>query len=287
MSEKLLTIGMATYDDYDGVYFTIQALRLYHDICNTDQVEFVVIDNNSTSKHGEEVKSFIEKNVKGTYVANTKQNASWTKYQVPDYANGKYIIIVDCHVLLIKDAIDNLLKYYEKTPNCKNLIQGPLLANNLKTINTHWNPIWQGHMYGAWANDDESLKKGEPFIIPMQGMACMSFERAAWKGISPHFKNFGGEQGYIAEKFRSWGGENICLPSFQWVHRFGRPSGVPFRLALEDRVWNYFIGWLDLYNDPSHIKIKETYNHFKDKLPEGRIDKILNAALQVFNLGTL
>ena len=26
----ILTIGMATYDDYDGVYFTTQAIRLYH-----------------------------------------------------------------------------------------------------------------------------------------------------------------------------------------------------------------------------------------------------------------
>ena len=25
-----LTIGMATYDDFDGVYFTIQSLRLHH-----------------------------------------------------------------------------------------------------------------------------------------------------------------------------------------------------------------------------------------------------------------
>ncbi len=29
-TKKKLTIGMATYDDYDGVYFSIQALRLYH-----------------------------------------------------------------------------------------------------------------------------------------------------------------------------------------------------------------------------------------------------------------
>jgi hypothetical protein len=25
-----LSIGMATYDDYDGVYFSVQAIRLYH-----------------------------------------------------------------------------------------------------------------------------------------------------------------------------------------------------------------------------------------------------------------
>ena len=41
--DKKLTIGMATYDDYDGVFFTIQSLRMHHRICNTDAVQFVVM----------------------------------------------------------------------------------------------------------------------------------------------------------------------------------------------------------------------------------------------------
>ena len=43
--EKTLTIGMATYDDYDGVYFTVQALRLYHREVARD-VAILVLDNN-------------------------------------------------------------------------------------------------------------------------------------------------------------------------------------------------------------------------------------------------
>ena len=31
-----LTIGMATYNDFDGVYFTLQALRLYQDLTDTE-----------------------------------------------------------------------------------------------------------------------------------------------------------------------------------------------------------------------------------------------------------
>src|SRR5262249_17348834 len=42
---KKLTIGMATYDDYDGVYFTLQSIRLHHPEILTD-AEFVIIDNN-------------------------------------------------------------------------------------------------------------------------------------------------------------------------------------------------------------------------------------------------
>ena len=37
-----LTVGMATYRDFDGVYFTVQALRLYQDLRG---VEVLVVDN--------------------------------------------------------------------------------------------------------------------------------------------------------------------------------------------------------------------------------------------------
>jgi hypothetical protein len=36
MNNKLLTIGMATYDDFDGVYFTVQSLRAHHLVLNKD-----------------------------------------------------------------------------------------------------------------------------------------------------------------------------------------------------------------------------------------------------------
>ena len=37
-----LTVGMPTYRDFHGVYFTIQALRMYHELAG---VELVVVDN--------------------------------------------------------------------------------------------------------------------------------------------------------------------------------------------------------------------------------------------------
>ena len=51
-----LSIGMATYDDFDGVYFTVQALRLYQDIEDT---EILVIDNYGC----ELTKAFVEAGV--------------------------------------------------------------------------------------------------------------------------------------------------------------------------------------------------------------------------------
>ena len=277
--DKLLTIGMATYDDYDGVYFTIQSLRMYHEICNSDQVEFIVVDNNPESKHGEATKNFVQSWLKGKYIAITERKTTAIRNEIFKNSNGEYTICMDPHVLLYKGSINNLLAYYSNKENHKNIVSGPLLYDDMKNVSTHFNPEWRGHMYGTWATNKEKYELGEPFEIPMQGLGVFSCRTENWLGFNNHFVGFGGEEGYIHEKFRLAGGKAICLPTFKWLHRFGRPSGVPYRLVLEDRVWNYFIGWLEVYKDPSHQMINDIYNYFKDHLPAERIDSILNKAI--------
>ncbi len=277
--KKLLTIGMSTFDDYHGVFFSIQAIRLYQNFPGKENIEFVVIDNNPSTKHGELTKKFVEKSVKGKYIPYTEKTSSFNKYLVPDYADGKYILIIDSHVLIEPNGIAELLKYYEQNPDCKDLIQGPLMYDDLKTYSTHFDPVWRGDMYGIWATNKEMYDKGEPFEIPMQGMGLCSFEKKNWVGINPRFDGFAAEEGYISEKFKQNGGKNICIPKLRWNHRFGRPEGVKFKLCLEDRVWNYFVGRLELFKDPEHEKIKEVFEYFKDKLPKGRCETIMKRAI--------
>lgn len=59
MNNKLLTIGMSTYDDFDGVYFTVQSLRTYHSVLKNNDIEIIVLDNNPDSVHGQETAKFI------------------------------------------------------------------------------------------------------------------------------------------------------------------------------------------------------------------------------------
>ena len=59
-----LTIGKPTYNEFDGVYFTVQALRLYQDL---DDTELVVVDNYGC----DHTKFFVEQWVKGRYVLAT------------------------------------------------------------------------------------------------------------------------------------------------------------------------------------------------------------------------
>lgn len=282
MSEKLLTIGMATYDDYDGIYFTIQSLREHHLKNIEKDIEFIVLDNNPTSKHGDSVKKFTQNFVKGKYIPYTEKSSSFNKYKIVDFANGKYVIIVDCHVLFSSNAITSLLKYFEENPNCKDLIQGPLVNDNLIHESTHLNEEWRNDMYGFWACDHEKLKTKKPFEIKMQGMGCCAFEKSNWPKINKNFVGFGGEEWYIAEKFRQNGGKNICLPDFKWIHRFARPNGVPYKSELKERIWNYYLGWYELYRDDNHPLLTSMINYFKEKHPRINYENILKEAKSTF-----
>lgn len=279
-----LTIGMATYDDFDGVYFSIQALRMYFPICETSDVEFIVIDNNPNGKHGEPNKKLMTwLRDRGKYIPYTARTTTAVRNEIFRNASGKYTISMDCHVMFMPGAIEGLLKYYDNNPDCKDIVQGPLMYDGLKGCLTHFKPIWGKMMYGKWGTDKAGLDSGEAFDIPMQGLGVFSCETKNWRGFNKLFKGFGGEEGYIHEKFRQMGGRSICVPDFKWVHRFARPEGVKYPLKLEDRVWNYFIGWMELQGPESEMinKIEEV---FSACMPPVRVQRIRQEARKALKL---
>lgn len=273
---------MATYDDFDGVYFSLQSLRMHHAICNSKDVEIILIDNNPESPHGRANEKFMKWIKNGKYIPYTLKRSTSVRNEIFRRAEGKYCISMDCHVLFYPNAIDNLLKYYKNIPDCKNIVQGPLVYDHLNesASSTHFAPVWSSGMYGKWETNHAALRIGDPFEIPMQGLGVFSCETKNWVGFNKKFKGFGGEEGYIHEKFRQFGGQAICLPEFKWVHRFDRPNGVKYPLILEDRVWNYFVGWLELTQDPKHHMISQIYEHFKTRIPVQNLDNLLEQAIK-------
>jgi glycosyltransferase involved in cell wall biosynthesis len=274
--KKLLTIGMATYDDFDGVFFSIQALRMYQLCGIEDQIEFIVIDNNPTGKHGQAVKEFVEKWVKGRYIAVSDKTGTSVRNEIFNNANGKYTLCMDSHVLFEPNAIKKLLEYYNDNPDTNNLIQGPIWYDDLKNISTQFDPVWRGNMFGIWGNNLSAYERGEPFEIEMMGLGMFSCKTSNWQGFNKNFKGFGGEEGYIHEKFRKSGGKCICIPGMKWNHRFKRPAGIPYPNKIEDRVHNYFVGWLELLGgDADHEFIKSITSFFSTKISSEKILHIL------------
>ena len=73
------------------------------------------------------------------------------------------------------------------------------------------------------------------------------------------------------------------MPGFKWVHRFARPEGVKYPLKLEDRIWNYFIGWMELQGPEGEMihKIEEV---FTQSMPAHRVREIRNNARKALKL---
>jgi glycosyltransferase involved in cell wall biosynthesis len=264
-----LTIGMATYHDFDGVFFTLQALRLYQDLADT---ELLVVDNAGC----DHTRAFVEGGARARYVRATDvTGTAVAKNVVFAEASGDAVLCCDAHVLFAPGAIARLTAYYRDHPDSRDLLQGPLVYDDLESISTHFDPVWRGQMWGVWATDPRGLNpEGEPFEIPMQGMGAFSCRKDAWPGFNPGFRGFGGEEGYIHEKVRQAGGRCLCLPWLRWSHRFGRPGGVPYALTIEDKLRNYVIGHAELGLD-----IGPVVAHFSEHLPEATVAAVVERAL--------
>ena len=261
---RKLTIGMATYDDYDGVYFSLQALRLYHPEI-IDNANFLIIDNRPDGPCAEGLKALEDTTPHYRYVPfNSYSGTAASKNLVFAEANGEFVLCLDCHVFVVPGALRRLLEYFDAHPGAVDLLQGPLVHDDLTTIATHFRPAWSSGMYGCWDMDERGRDpEALPFDIPMQGMGLFACRRSVWPGFNARFRGFGGEEGYIHEKFRRSGGRTLCLPFLRWMHRFRRPMGVPYTNRWEDRVRNYLIGFREL-----GLPTAELESHYRELLGE-------------------
>jgi glycosyl transferase family 2/glycosyl transferase family 25 len=241
---------MATYDDYDGVYFSVQAIRLYHPEI-TEHTEILVVDNHPSGPCAEALKD-LERHVTGyRYVPYERTQGTAVRDLVFREANAEFVLCMDSHVLFRPGALGRLLEYLAAHPDSADLWQGPLLSDNQKLHGTHFDPVWSAGMYGVWGTDPRGLEPdAPPFDIPMQGLGVFGCRQAAWPGLNPRLDGFGGEEGYLHEKVRRAGGRTLCLPFLGWMHRFARPFGPRYTVGLDDRVRNYLIVHDELGLDP-------------------------------------
>lgn len=254
MGPIMLTVGMLTYDDYDGVFFTLNAIRMYHREIS-DKIHFCVVDNNPESKHGEEVRRLCKLLGRCNYNTISGASASTFKNMVFEVAPTDQVLCMDCHVLLWPKSLNRLVKFYEQNPWAKHdLIQGPLINENHDVIATHMLPSFRGWNFGIWHNDGRANDEtAAPFEIPLQGMGLFACSRQGWLRYSPGMRYFGAEEGTIHEKFRRSGRKTWCLPFLRWLHRFGRPGGAPYHNTAESKIRNYLMSFRDADLPLEHI----------------------------------
>ena len=278
-----LTIGMACFDDFEGVFFTIQSLRL-NNLDILEDLDLIVIDNNPEGREGKAVKDFASK-AGVRYFPETSWRSTACRDLVFQNAEASFALCMDPHVLLEPGTIKRLLAFIEDKGDSLDLYSGAMLYDYLgdECPATHFKMEWRENMWGIWGHDDRGKDpEAEPFEIPAMGLGLFLCRVQSWPGFHPLLRGFGGEEGVIHEKIRNAGGKNVCLPWLRWVHRFQRPRGISYPLKIEERIRNYCIGFLDAGLDPQGI-----LDHFKETHPGVDGHKILlDAKEQMKNFGT-
>jgi len=273
---RKLTIGMATHDDYDGLYFTIQNIRMFHKEVLND-IEFVIIDNNPNGDHGKSIRKLLEWIQEPVqYLPFTKYKSTTVKNKVFELADTPYVICIDSHVLIEPGALSKLIKFFDAGKDNSYLLQGPLVYDDMQSISTHFNLKWSSYMWGEWGTDPRGASlDADPFEIPAQGMGLFACRKDSWLGFNKRFRGFGGEEGYIHQKYIKYGKGTLCLPFLRWLHRFERPMGITYPNIILDRFRNYYIGFKELELDTSELEL-----HFKNVVTPIDIQSI-NAELDI------
>ncbi|GAA0589172.1 glycosyltransferase [Paenochrobactrum glaciei] len=280
---RKLTIGMATHDDYDGVYFSLQSLRMHHPEI-LEQAEFIIVDNNPAGVCASHLRHLTDIIDNVQYIPYASKNGTSVRNIFFEEARTDYVLSIDCHVLINPGAIQKLLNHFDENPDTKDFLQGPLVLDNLSSIYTHYQADWKRGNYGYWGTDPRGEdENAPPFDIPMQGVGLFACRRDAWPGFNPLFRGFGADEGYLHEKARQAGGRTLCLPFLRWVHRFGRPFGVNYPLDWPNKIRNYLIGFHELGLDINEVK-----NHFREYIGEATANPIFqdieNELLYVHNI---
>lgn len=243
-----LTVGMAAYKDFDTIWFTIQALRLYQDLTDT---EILVVDNFGDDR----LQSFIVAWCQGTarYVRWTDVAGSApAKGRVFQEARGDWVVCIDPHILLAPNALKMFKQWTWANPGCRDLLQGPLLYDGLDSACDAIHGDFGGDgVWGQWRSGMPALDE-PPYVIEKQGMGLFGCRRDSWLGFAPGLRGFGGEEGVIHEKYRRAGRQTLCLPFMRWNHLF-RKGAAPYPLDQKDKARNYLLGFRELGLDTAPV----------------------------------
>lgn len=270
MATPSLTIGCATFRDFEGIWMTLESLHAHH-----PRVHYLVIDNAPEPCTRTRA---VTHAVGGRYLHRPDlHGTSAPRDALFRLAATDWVMCIDSHVLLEPGAVQALLDWIAAHPDSLDVVGGPMVYDDGKSVSTHWRPEAPPGLWGVW-DTDPRYQGTEPFEVPMQGLGLFAMRRAAWPGFHPLMRGFGGEEGYLHEKVRQRGGRALCLPALRWRHRFrhmehGAPP-PPYPLRLEDHTWNLLVGHRELGVDA----LPQIRDHFGQRLPAGVFEQMVAQA---------
>lgn len=168
-----ISVCMATHEDFHGTYFTLQELKATNPKLLKD-MELVVVDQSPKSAHGAEVAKQMNYAAQCCHTAkyvpyNEKIGTSHSRQKAIESASADIFVVLDCHVVMMKDAIPAILDYFADPSHAKDMVQGPLLSDAIfrhepgieeydertgpwSVMATHYADHWRAEMWGTWGN---------------------------------------------------------------------------------------------------------------------------------------
>jgi len=245
----LLTIAMATFDDFDGCEFTLTFLR--NELTGrgiADQVELLVVNNNPESYDGKRIESLCEKVGARHIPFGEKVGSSAPRDHAIRSARGRWVACCDCHIQFLFGVLPQLLEFCETTDS-PDIYHGPLVNEGMlnddgtpRLVWTHWVPIWGNNgMLGKQAGlPMDQLAAGEPIEIVGAGLGLFVVMREHWLGFPPELQGFGSEELCLHQAYRQAGRKAWLLPWMDWWHKFRDPNKAPPYPTFHGQTcWNY------------------------------------------------
>lgn len=179
-----ITIGMATYNDFEGVWCTVQSIFLHNNWNDPSDVEVVIVD---TSPPGSDHKRLVQDLCKKhpiKYVELTENiGTTYPRDLIFSIATTPYVIVCDCHVMFPTNVLKQMLDWFEAHPKCDDLIHGPMVYDDLNGHATHMADQFRGGMWGTWSNI-WSTPEGTLFSVEGQEVTDEDRQRESYPNAS-------------------------------------------------------------------------------------------------------
>ena len=233
---RRLCIAMSTYDDFDGVYFTLQAIRMYHPEV-LDDVSFLIVDNHPEGAAAEDLKRLDQRIPNMRYIPFKGSSSTAARDLLFRIADADIVMCLDSHVLLRPGALRSLLDYFDANPETLDSYKVRCSATISRTSSAHTSP--RNGVAGCMGN---GIKTNEPTMrrAPPSRSTCRASD-CSRAGAKPGRASIPGSAASEARRATStrrcaataveccacppWGGR-IDSPD-----RWGRPTGRRGRTA--------------------------------------------------------
>jgi len=239
--DRDFTVGMACFNDFDGVYFTVEALKVFH----ADRVaQIIVVDDSPEGPVQERTMKWCRRLSNVLYVRSHVHGTSAPRNRVFAEATSEKVVCIDSHVLIHPGSFSALDDFWAVTAGHGiRLAHGVLMEDDNRVPLSSFRDEWGDDlMHGKWHTDTAQFPltnlrvpgtaayasddlgrpvAAKPWIdVWSQGLGGFACLRDEWPGFHPGFSQFGGEEGYIDDKFRRMGGMAVSVSGFRWTHRF-------------------------------------------------------------------